>query len=218
QVGNRPPVGLLGVFWIGNLSATSLDTVIQPRMEVDTSNVVHNVNSRLILNQTLLVVSNLANRSNLALITISASLSTVLALDVEHDCRRRHFTGLLLNIDTVFSNLDVIFAIKELEHCRVGCFRESHGKLQRVLSFNDINNVKVPVKNLLSRTILRLGNTIGSDIATGFKTKALYNRRRFFRRASRKLRRILRRLANEKAARITNVRCAGHHIPAITAS
>src|SRR5699024_8458132 len=129
QVGNRPPVGLLGVFWIGNLSATSLDTVIQPRMEVDTSNVVHNVNSCLVLNQTLLVVSNLANRRNLALIGISAALSAVLALDVEHDCRRRHLTGLLLNVDTGFSDLDVIFAIKELEHCRVSSLRESHGKL-----------------------------------------------------------------------------------------
>src|SRR5699024_7295582 len=184
-------------------------------MEVDTSNVVHNVNSCLVLNQTLLVVSNLANRRNLALITISAALSTVLALDVEHDCRRRHLTGLLLDIDTGFSDLDVIFAIKELEHRRVSRLSESHGKLQRVLSFHNIDNIKVPVKNLLSRTILRLRNTIRSDIAAGFKTKALYNRRRFFRRASRKLRRILCRLANEKAARITNVRCAGHHIPAI---
>src|SRR5699024_6229130 len=210
--------GLLGVFWIGNLSATSLDTVIQPRVKIGTSHVVHNVNSRLILNQTLLVVSNLANRRNLALITISATLSAVLALNVEHDCGRRHFTGLLLNVDTGFSDLDVIFAIKELEHCRVSSLRESHGKLQRVLSFNNVDNIKVPVKNLLSRTILRLGNTIGSDIAAGFKTKALYNRGRFFRRASRKLCRILRRLANKKAARITNVRCAGHHIPAITAS
>src|SRR5699024_3679331 len=124
---------------------------------------------------------------NLALITISASLSTVLALNVEHDCRRRHLTGLLLNVDTGFGNLYVIFTVKELEHCRVGCFRESHGKLQRVLSFNDVDNIKVPVKNLLSRTILGLGNTIGSDVAAGFKTKALYNRGRFFRRASRKL-------------------------------
>src|SRR5699024_8617530 len=124
QVGNRPPVGLLGVFWIGNLSATSLDTVIQPRMEVDTSNVVHNVNSCLVLNQTLLVVSNLANRRNLALVAISASLSTVLALDVEHDCGRRHFTGLLLDIDTGFSDLDVLFTVKELEHRRVSRFRE----------------------------------------------------------------------------------------------
>src|SRR5699024_630624 len=129
QVGNRPPVGLLGVFWIGNLSATSLDTVIQPRVKIDTSNVVHNVNSCLVLNQTLLVVSNLANRSNLALITISASLSAVLALNVEHDFRARHLTELLLNIDTVFGNLDVIFAIKELKNRRVSCFRESHGKL-----------------------------------------------------------------------------------------
>src|SRR5699024_9063039 len=152
----------------------------------DTSNVVHNVNSCLVLNQTLLVVSNLANRSNLALITISASLSTVLALNVEHDCRRRHLTGLLLNVDTGLGNLDVIFAIKELEHRRVCSFRESHGKLQRVLGFHDVDDIKVPVKNLLSRTILRLGNAIGSDIAAGFKTKAFDNCGRFFRRASRK--------------------------------
>src|SRR5699024_3409042 len=96
----RPPVGLLGVFWIGNLSATSLDTVIHPSMKIDTGNVVHNVNSCLVLNQTLLVVSNLANRRNLALIAISTALSAVLALNVEHDCRARHFTGLLPNVDT----------------------------------------------------------------------------------------------------------------------
>src|SRR5699024_2750564 len=106
----------------------------------------------------------------------------------------------------------------ELKHCCVSRLSESHRELQRILSLDNVDNIQVPVKDLFSRTILGLRNAIRSDIAAGFKTKALYNRRRFFRRASRKLRRILRRLANKKAARITNVRCAGHHIPAITAS
>src|SRR5699024_9732988 len=158
------------------------------------------------------------NRSNLALIAIGAAFSAVLALDVKHDCGRRHLTGLLLNVDTGIGNLDVLFTVKELKYRSVSSLRESHGKLQRVLSFHNVDNIKVPVKNRFRRTILRLGNAIRSDIATGFKTKALYNRGRFFRRASRKLCRILRRLANKKAARITNVRSSGHHIPAITAS
>src|SRR5699024_5643955 len=141
-----------------------------------------------------------------------------LALDVEHDRGRWHLTGLLLNVDTGFSDLDVIFTVKELKYRSVSSLRESHGKLQRVLSFHNVDNIKVPVKNLLSRTILRLGNTIRSDIATGFKTKAFDNCGRFFRRVLRKLCRVLRRFANKKAARITNVRCAGHYIAAITAS
>src|SRR5699024_1374134 len=132
--------------------------------------------------------------------------SAVLALNVEHDCGRWHLTGLLLNVDTGIGDLYIFFTVKELKHCCVSSLRESHGKLQRVLSFHNVDNIKVPVKNLLSRTILRLGNAIRGDIAAGFKTKAFDNRGRFFRRASRKLCRILRRLANKKAARITNVR------------
>src|SRR5699024_6707627 len=102
-----------------------------------------------------------------------------LALDVEHDRGRWHLTGLLLNVDTGFSDLDVIFTVKELKYRSVSSLRESHGKLQRVLSFHNVDNIKVPVKNLLSRTILRLRNTIRSDIATGFKTKAFDNCGRF---------------------------------------
>src|SRR5699024_12748309 len=106
-----------------------LDTMIQPCVQVGASNVVHHVNSRLILNQALLVVSNLANRSNLALIAISAALSAVLALDVKHDRGRRHLTGLLLNVDTGLGNLYIFFAVQELKHCCVSRLSESHGKL-----------------------------------------------------------------------------------------
>src|SRR5699024_9275582 len=192
--------------------------MIQPCVQVGAGYVIHHVNSRLVLNQALLVVSNLANRSNLALIAVGAAFSAVLALDVKHDCGRRHLTGLLLNVDTGIGDLDVIFTVKELKYRCVSRLSESHGKLQRVLSFHDVDNIKVPVKNLLSRTILRLRNTIRSDIATGFKTKALYNLGRFFRRVLRKLCRILRRLANKKAARITHIRRASHYIAAITSS
>src|SRR5690625_2964325 len=62
QVGNRPPVGPLGVFRIGNLAATSLDTMIEPGMQIGAGHVIHHVNRRLVLDQALLVVSNLTNR------------------------------------------------------------------------------------------------------------------------------------------------------------
>src|SRR5699024_1413165 len=104
--------------------------MIEPGMQIGAGYVIHHVNSRLILNQALLVVSNLANRCNLALIAIGAALSAVLALDVEHDCGRRHLTGLLLNVDTGIGDLYVIFTVKELKHRRVSSLRESHGKLQ----------------------------------------------------------------------------------------
>src|SRR5699024_10278771 len=192
--------------------------MIQPCVQVGAGYVIHHVNSRLVLNQALLVVSNLANRCNLALVAIGAAFSAVLALDVEHDRGRRHLTGLLLNVDAGFSDLDVIFTVKELKYCSVSSLRESHGKLQRVLSFHDVDNIQVPVKDLFRRTILRLRNTIRGDIATGFKTKALYNLGRFFRRVLRKLCRVLRRFANKKAARITHIRRASHYIAAITSS
>src|SRR5699024_6612941 len=212
------PVGLLGVFRIGSLTAASLNTMIQPCVQVGASNVVHHVNSRLVLNQALLVVSNLANRGNLTLSAIGAALSAVLALDVKHNCGRWHLTGLLLNVDTGFSDLYIFFAVQELKHCCVSRLSESHSELQRVLGLDNVDNIKVPVKNLFRRTILRLRNTIRGDIAARFKTKALYNLRRFFRRVLRKLCRVLRRFANKKAARITHIRRASHYIAAITAS
>src|SRR5699024_5098276 len=178
----------------------------------------HHVNSRLVLNQALLVVRNLANRSNLALIAIGAALSAVLALDVKHDRGRWHLTGLLLNVDTRIGDLYIFFAIQELKHCCVSRLSESHRELQRILGLDNVDNIQVPVKDLFSRTILRLRNAIRSDIAARFKTKTLYNLRRFFRRVLRKLRRILRRLANKKAARITHIRRASHYIAAITSS
>src|SRR5699024_8008312 len=132
--------------------------------------------------------------------------------------RRRHLTGLLLNVDTRIGDLYVIFTVKELKHCCVSRLSESHGKLQRILSLDNVDNIQVPVKYLFRRTILRLRNAIRSDIAARFKTKTLYNLRRFFRRVLRKLCRVLRRFANKKAARITHIRRASHYIAAITSS